>query len=198
MTSQVCFEDMEVVSTDKVVGFYGLRDRFTFKLGDKEWTSVLEDYEWTLTRQTKGLELNKHSSILSDDFLKELFDNAYREYKSLSEAHMNNETDLVLQNLIPEKDSNQSKIDTRMDLLPPQALLEIAKVMAEAAAKYGEWNHVTISVPSHINHAMTHICNYQLTGDTEELSHATTRVLLALDNHLRNKKTSEAIANYNL
>ncbi|AGR48547.1 hypothetical protein A4L_20 [Anabaena phage A-4L] len=77
---------------------------------------------------------------------------------------------------------SQSKPMGRADLLPPKALMEIAKVLEQGAIKYGEYNWKHIEVTDHINHAMIHILAHNA-GDTaeEHLTHATTRLLFALE-----------------
>lgn len=76
----------------------------------------------------------------------------------------------------------QSHSPYRADLLPPHALLAVAAVMAEGAAKYGANNWHKISAADNLNHAMVHLLALNA-GDTsdEHLEHAATRILFALD-----------------
>ncbi len=76
----------------------------------------------------------------------------------------------------------QTRLDTRFDLLPFSAVMEVAKIMAFGASKHGDHNWRKILADSHLNHALRHIALYQL-GNTEEdhASHAATRILMWLE-----------------
>jgi hypothetical protein len=82
--------------------------------------------------------------------------------------------------------AKQSKLAERCDLLPPRAVLAVARVMHEGAVKYGDSNWFTIPVASHLNHAVRHVLLY-LSGDRQEkhLEHAACRALMALEKYLR-------------
>lgn len=76
----------------------------------------------------------------------------------------------------------QSASPYRSDLLPPHALLAVAEVLAEGAAKYGDRNWHKIAVSDHLNHAMTHLLALQAgDGSDAHLEHAACRLLMALD-----------------
>lgn len=74
----------------------------------------------------------------------------------------------------------QTKLPVRLDLIPPQVLLEVGKVLADGADKYGENNWQLIKTNDHLNHALTHIIRY-LTGDRSEphMVHALCRLFFA-------------------
>lgn len=76
----------------------------------------------------------------------------------------------------------QSATPYRCDLLPPFAVLAVAEVLAEGAAKYGERNWHKITVGEHLNHALGHVFA-ALAGDLSDdhLEHAACRILFALD-----------------
>lgn len=76
-----------------------------------------------------------------------------------------------------------SKLDTRCDLLPAKALLEVAKVLKVGADKYGEDNWRSIDRKGHMKHAVDHILQYLAGTDTSEphLSHAACRLLFAME-----------------
>ena len=80
----------------------------------------------------------------------------------------------------------QSHVPYRMDLVPPEAILEVGKVLSQGAVKYGENNWKLIKTNEHINHAISHLYAY-LAGDMsdEHLAHATCRLLFALDIELK-------------
>lgn len=82
----------------------------------------------------------------------------------------------------------QSRLDARMDLLPPKALMRIAEILAAGAKKYGNWNWKKIDNPDHINHSIVHYYKF-LTGDTAEdhLANAACRALFALEMELDKK-----------
>lgn len=84
--------------------------------------------------------------------------------------------------VVNERGGKQSFSPYRCDLLPAEALLAVAKVLKHGADKYGDGNWRSIRIPSHLNHAMTHILSY-LAGDgqDEHLEHAACRLLFALD-----------------
>lgn len=83
----------------------------------------------------------------------------------------------------------QSHSPYRCDLLPPLALLAVAKVLKHGADKYGPNNWHKIPVADHINHALAHL--YALAaGDTSDghLEHAACRILFALDQQLAGRE----------
>ncbi len=75
----------------------------------------------------------------------------------------------------------QSKISTRFDLMPPDALIRIAEVLAKGS-HYGKDNWRLIPKGDHLNHAMNHLAMY-LKGDTSEdhLGNATCRLMFAIE-----------------
>lgn len=97
--------------------------------------------------------------------------------------------------VITNKDGGkQSKIHGRFDLIPGTAISEVAAVLDHGAERYGERNWEKISVNDHINHALQHIfamLRGQYNGYGTDLSHATTRLLFALDLYLREMDNSD-------
>jgi len=87
------------------------------------------------------------------------------------------------------KGGKQSTVQFRCDLLPPLAVLEVAKVLKQGAEKYAINNWKLIDVNDHINHAMIHAFAF-LNGDTSDdhLSHAACRMLMALQMKLEEQK----------
>lgn len=81
----------------------------------------------------------------------------------------------------------QSHLDARFDLIPPTALKTVAEVLGEGEAKYPtidgvpNWHYITTN--DHLNHALAHVYAYLSGADTgeDDLSHAATRLLLALE-----------------
>lgn len=91
---------------------------------------------------------------------------------------------------VNSRGGKQSKLSTRFDLVPPGALHAVARTLHEGAEKYGERNWRKINAMSHLNHALEHLNNYRgakLNPDEwsvnidEELAHAVTRLLMALE-----------------
>ncbi len=82
---------------------------------------------------------------------------------------------------VNESGGKQCATAYRMDLLPPDALLEVAAILKAGAEKYGENNWKNIPIADHINHALIHIQGH-LKGDTQEphMRHAACRILFAL------------------
>lgn len=76
----------------------------------------------------------------------------------------------------------QSYVPFAMHLVPPLAVLNVAKTLAEGAQKYGVDNWRLINSHEQLNHALCHIYAW-LSGDTgdDHLSHAACRVLFALE-----------------
>jgi len=83
----------------------------------------------------------------------------------------------------------QSVVHYRFDLLPSEALFEVAKVVKKGADKYGKWNWVKIGTQEHINHALIHL-RAELAGDSQEnhLAHAACRVLFAIYTRKKEKE----------
>lgn len=92
---------------------------------------------------------------------------------------------------VNEQGGKGSFTGTRMDLIPAKALLEVGKVMFEGAKKYSRDNWRTVDSDSHINHAIRHVYKYfdmcmsvrdiPKAEMDEELAHAATRLLMALE-----------------
>ena len=94
-----------------------------------------------------------------------------------------------------EHGGKQSGSPYRSDLLPPLALLAVAKVLKGGADKYGANNWHKIEVVDHINHAMTHLLALQAgDGSDDHLEHAATRILFALDSHLAGRPKKGGVA----
>lgn len=76
----------------------------------------------------------------------------------------------------------QSKIDSKLTLIPPKAVIEVGKVMLQGQASHGKDNWRFIPLDEHLDHALLHIMQY-LAGDAggDHLSHAATRLLMALE-----------------
>jgi hypothetical protein len=80
-----------------------------------------------------------------------------------------------------ELGGKQSKIEHRLSLLPPEAVLRVGAILTTGAAKYGADNWRLIPQRDHIDHALRHIVMY-LSGDTSEdhLGNAACRTLFAI------------------
>lgn len=62
------------------------------------------------------------------------------------------------------KEPTRTKIGVRMDLIPGDVLLEVAKVLAQGAEKYGEnnWKQSRLTGDkSALNHCLKHLACYQ-------------------------------------
>ena len=78
--------------------------------------------------------------------------------------------------------AKQSHIPYRCDLLPPKAILKVARILSEGSAKYGDDNWRGITISDQINHALTHLFAY-LAGDGQDdhIGHAACRLLMAVE-----------------
>lgn len=75
----------------------------------------------------------------------------------------------------------QSATLTRLELVPARAIREVGLVLAKGAEKYGTNNHLLINTDDHLAHALQHIYAFKESGELEDLSHAATRLLFALE-----------------
>lgn len=88
----------------------------------------------------------------------------------------------------------QSRIETRLDLVPAEVLHEVGKVLAAGAAKYGEYNWQRIPDYEHFAHALEHINNEMrlkqagCESDCTDVFHAICRLLFAAHLMLENNK----------
>lgn len=91
--------------------------------------------------------------------------------------------------VVNDKGGKQSDVAFRFDLLPRDALFEVARILKDGAEKYGIDNWRLIESTDHLNHALIHIFAH-LNGDTqdEHLQHAATRLLMALDMKIEEDK----------
>lgn len=91
-----------------------------------------------------------------------------------------------------DQGGKQARIEYRMDLVPPLAMLKASEILKMGADRYGEGNWKKISIPSHLNHAISHLFLH-LSGDQSEdhLSHAVCRLMFALDLEESGKKKEE-------
>jgi hypothetical protein len=92
---------------------------------------------------------------------------------------------------VNEKGGRQSKVLYRFDLIDPDAIFEMTKVLKEGADKYGDGeNWRNIDTRDHLNHLLIHTYAY-LAGDTsdEHLSHVMCRAMFAQSVDLERRKT---------
>lgn len=81
-----------------------------------------------------------------------------------------------------EQGGQQSKIEGRFDLIPPVAMLELAKIMAYGARRYAPNNWRKIPLDDHVNHMLMHLFAY-VAGDRQDdhLGHALARAAMAVE-----------------
>lgn len=83
--------------------------------------------------------------------------------------------------VVNERGAKQAASPYRFDLIPPEALFALAEVLAQGAAKYGEWNWRGLTINDQLNHLLVHVYAY-LAGDPSDdhLAHALCRAVFAL------------------
>lgn len=77
----------------------------------------------------------------------------------------------------------QARVDGRFDLVPPEAILAIARIMEMGIKRgYTEDNWRKISLNSQLNHAIAHIIKFMMKIEDGEdhLAHALTRLAMAI------------------
>lgn len=73
----------------------------------------------------------------------------------------------------------------RYDLLPPNAIHEVARRLAHGLTKYAEWGWLKLETKYHIDAALRHIfCHLKGMDDENHLAAAATQVLMALEKHM--------------
>lgn len=87
-----------------------------------------------------------------------------------------------------EGGGQRDKVEERFDLVPPDAMLAVAKAMGEGAAKYGNENWRRLPIDNIVNHAVRHVFLW-MSGDRSEdhLGHAAAGMLMAKDMEVRNE-----------
>jgi len=77
--------------------------------------------------------------------------------------------------------ASESKTELRFDLIPPDEIATIAKVLGQGAVKYGDDNWKALPTWTHLNHALQHIFAYLANDKSDDhLSHAATRLIFAM------------------
>lgn len=87
-----------------------------------------------------------------------------------------------------EGGGQRDRIEERFDLIPPTAMMAVAKAMGEGGKKYGDWNWQGLPMENLLNHAMRHIVLF-MEGDRDEdhLGHAAAGLMMAKDAEVRNE-----------
>lgn len=97
-------------------------------------------------------------------------------------------TPVVGQVVANKHGAKQTKIAGDYTLLPPLAVKEVAIVLEEGAAKYGVGNWEKLSIDEILNHVYAHLIEYGQEANTDDLSHAACRILMALQLHIEANK----------
>jgi hypothetical protein len=90
-----------------------------------------------------------------------------------------------------EKGYRSSPVPYRFDLMPGDALLHMAAIMAAGADSHGANNWRKGNVDNHLNKAMVHVFAY-LAGDTSDnhVGHAAWRMMAALEVYLQDERAA--------
>lgn len=135
------------------------------------WTSVLrivmEEGDWKTQVETVKKRLHQMMGFEVVNDIKKVFGD-----------------DLDVDTVVNEAGAKQARLDADFTLLPPLATKEVAKVLKRGAEKYGVDNWKGLSIDEINNHVYNHLLDYQHAANTEDLSHAATRILMALQLHL--------------
>lgn len=81
----------------------------------------------------------------------------------------------------------QSYTPARFDLIPPEAMAQMAMVLKHGADKYGEENWRLIGTKDHVNHALQHLFHHLQSGELEDLTHALCRVAFAVETFISDR-----------
>jgi len=107
----------------------------------------------------------------------------YREWCAMEELDRQTTEELGMldETVTNEHGGKQSKIEHRLSLLPPEAVLRVGAILTTGAAKYGDDNWRLITQRDHLDHALRHIVLH-LKGDTNDdhLGNAACRMLFAI------------------
>ncbi len=88
-----------------------------------------------------------------------------------------------------EQGGKQSKLDYAFDLIPPSAILAIARIFEERSKTYEPWNWLKIPSTDHLNHALYHIFQHLNSNkEDDHLYHAGCRMLMAIEMYHRKNK----------
>lgn len=88
---------------------------------------------------------------------------------------------------VNDKGAKQTRLEVRFDLVPADAITEIANVLYKGANKYGVDNWKGIPTNEHVNHAIYHLYQYMITKDKNHLKNASCRSMFALQLELEKK-----------
>lgn len=80
-----------------------------------------------------------------------------------------------------DRGGKQSELAAAFELLPPDAICTVAAVLHKGSLKYGRYNWKFIPRGEHLRHALGHIFCYLSKGSVQDLAHAATRLLMALE-----------------
>lgn len=83
---------------------------------------------------------------------------------------------------VNEQGGKQSKLETRYDLISPDALERLAHVLWYGEKRYGRDNWKKIPINDHLNHMIHHAYQYLAGDETEDhMGHILARAMMAVD-----------------
>jgi hypothetical protein len=92
---------------------------------------------------------------------------------------------------INENGGKQSYLSEDYTQIPAVALKYVAAVLKVGKEKYGADNQWLIPAKDHLNHAIAHCFEYLDKGQLGDLTHATCRLLFAVESLVREMSTRE-------
>ncbi|GHU69860.1 hypothetical protein AGMMS49992_01220 [Clostridia bacterium] len=154
------------------------------RLSTKELT-ILDDMRKNLIASVKGEMITAvNAAVLSNKLLQMANGAIYTDDGKTIQMGV-----VMIEGLSPDQPTvtndaggKQSELPYAFDMLPPQAVFALARVVAEGERKYGSDNWKKIPARQHLNHAIAH-CFAFLAGDNTDshLGHAITRLAFAIE-----------------
>jgi len=134
------------------------------------------------------MDIQGNGYIFDGDVWTEYFNNVEEDLTELRQSDIWSSASSDAETVTYDNGASESKTELRFDLIPPDEIATIAKVLGQGAIKYGDDNWKALPTWTHLNHALQHIFAYLANDKSDDhLSHAATRLIFAM---WSNKKKS--------